>query len=223
MVAQPIVIVGAGGFGREVLAIIRDINEAAEAGGSDAVYDFLGFIDDGEPNMERIHRLGVVHKGGMNFINALPQGCQYVIGIGSGEVRKQLSVRCDSAGLQAATLVAPTAYIGPDVRLSPGAVVCAHASLTTNIEVGQHVHINLNSTVGHDAVLEAFSTVNPLSAVSGDVTVGECSMIGTNSAVNQGIRIGRGSLVASGSAVIKDVADKTLVAGVPAVPKKQLD
>lgn len=216
----PIVIIGAGGFGREVLDIIRDQHLVGAA--ADKGWDFLGFIDDGQPPADRLDRLGVCHLGGMDTLTDLPEGTTYAIGVGNGAARRDLADRATTAGLTPATLVHSSATIGADVDLGPGTVVCAGVRITTNIRIGRHVHLNLNSTVGHEAILHDYVTVNPLAAVSGDVTIGEASTVGTTACINQGITIGAGSMIASGSAVNKDVPDSVLVAGVPAIVKKNL-
>lgn len=217
----PLVIIGAGGFGREVLDIVNDINSRLGDSPTER-YDFIGFVDDGEPDMDRISRIGARYIGPSTSLNDLPDGCEYSIGIGSGSVRRKLDNAATAAGLKPATLIHSSATFGADVRISPGAVICAHVSVTTNVSIGRHAHINLNSTIGHDAVLADYSTVNPLCAISGEVTLAEEAMVGTNSAINQGLTIGRASIIASGSAVTKSVEDYTLVAGVPAVVKKAL-
>lgn len=226
----PLVIIGAGGFGREVLDIVNDINSQLNdsvglQGPTNALnegFDFLGFVDDGEPDMDRLARIGAHYLGPSSSLSRLPKGCKFSIGIGSGAVRRKLDVAATAVGLEPATLIHSSATLGSDVRISPGAVICAHVSVTTNVSIGRHAHINLNSTIGHDAVLADFSTVNPLCAISGEVTVAEEAMVGTNSAINQGLTIGRGSIIGSGSAVTKNVEGYTLVAGVPAVVKKAI-
>ncbi|MDJ0422756.1 hypothetical protein BFG51_00665 [Dietzia alimentaria] len=217
----PLVIIGAGGFGREVLDIVNDMNSRPASSQSER-FEFIGFIDDGEPDLERLSRIGARHIGPSSSLSGLPNGCKYSIGIGSGALRRKLDNAASAAGLEPATLIHSSVTFGADVRISPGAVVCAHVSVTTNVAIGRHTHINLNSTIGHDAVLADYSTVNPLCAVSGEVVLDEESTVGTNSAINQGLTIGRGAVIASGSAVTKSVEDYNLVAGTPAVVKKLL-
>lgn len=219
--ATPLVIIGAGGFGREVLDIVNDINSRL-ADSPTGRYDFIGFVDDGEPDMERLSRIGARYIGPSSSLRDLPEGCVYSIGIGSGAIRRKIDEVATAAGLAPATLIHSSATFGADVRVSPGAVICAKVSITTNVTIGRHAHVNLNSTIGHDAVLDEYSTVNPLCAISGEVTLAAEVMVGTNSAVNQGLTIGRGSIIASGSAVTKSVEAYTLVAGVPATVKKAI-
>jgi acetyltransferase-like isoleucine patch superfamily enzyme len=78
------------------------------------------------------------------------------------------------------------------------------------------VHVNLNSTIGHDTTLMDYATVNPLVAISGNVTVGTGSMLGTHSAILQNLMVGSEATIGAGALVVKNVADGTVVKGVPA-------
>lgn len=213
---QRIVIIGAGGFGREVVSFILDINAYAEANGLPRQWEILGVVDDGEPDLAVFTKLGVEFLGGSDTLATLPENTHYVVTIGNGVVRRSVSQRADAAGLIAATIVHPSANIGALVTIGEGTVICPGAALTCNIVLGKHSQINLNATVGHEAVLHDYATVFPLNAISGFVTLGEACTIGANSVINPGVTVGEGAFVGSGAAVTKDVEPFTLVAGVPA-------
>lgn len=215
----PVVIVGAGGFGRHTLAIIKAINKETSIGGEDR-YTVVGFIDDGSPDPRQLSRVAMRHLGGISEFQSLPKDTRYCIGIGSGHIRRRVDESATKAGLTPLTLVHPDATIGPDVRLGAGTIICAGARLTDNIETGRHVHVNMNCTIGHDAVLGEYSSVWPQAAISGNVLLGPGVTVGASSCVNQELRVGAGAFVASGASVIRDVSAYTLVAGVPAVVKK---
>lgn len=208
----PIVIIGCGGFGREVHDVIDAINEVTPT------WDLLGYIDDRPDlaNVSRVESRNSTVLGGMDWLMTPGQGAEFVIGIGTSTTRRTLDVRFASAGLTAATLVHPAATIGHDVRIGPGSVICAGVRVTTNITLGRHVHLNINSTVGHDCTLEDYVTINPLVAISGGVHIGKASMMGTHSAVLQNLSIGAGSTVGAGACVVRNVPDGVIVKGVPA-------
>lgn len=210
-------IIGCGGFGREVADVIAAVNEATLASGLPPPWRLLGFIDDDPSNedRERVTALGSRLLGSTDSISGYA-GCSYTVGVGNGAVRERLAARADSAGLTAAVLVHPTATFGADVHVSAGAVICAGVRLTTNIVIGRHVHLNLNTTVGHDCVLEDFCSVNPLVAISGRCCIGARSMLGTHSAVLQGLVIGADAIVGAGACVTRDVAPGVTAKGVPA-------
>lgn len=206
---SPLLIIGAGGHGREVLALVLD-GLLGETG-----RDVAGFIDDGDPDSEVLERLAIPHLGGAETL-AQHAGATFAVGIGDGRVRQILSARAISQGLEPATLVSARAHVGPDVRLRPGTIVFPLATVTTNIETGPQVHIGRGAAVGHDTVLHAGVTVMPNASVSGNVTIGENTMIGTGAAVIQGLTIGRDCRVGAGAVVTRDVPDGATVVGSPA-------
>ena len=59
-------------------------------------------------------------------------------------------------------VVHPAATVGSAITLGEGVIVCAGAAISTNVRMGDHVHVNPNATIGHDAVLEPFVSVNPV-------------------------------------------------------------
>ena len=209
---RPLVIVGAGGFGREVLDVVNAINQR------ERVWEVMGFVADDEPDTDVLARIGCPWLGPVGAFLASPSADHYVIGVGDPAARRSVAGQFDTAGLTPALLVHPSATIGADVELGAGSVICSHVSLTTNIRLGHHVHVNLNSTIGHDSRIADFVTINPLVAVSGDVTLQEDVTMGTLSSILQGLHVGAGSFVGAGAVVTKDVAPETTVVGVPAKP-----
>ena len=206
-----LIIVGCGGFGREVADVVTAINAVASS------FELLGFADDNpsREDLERLERLGAPYLGTCDDVLASPPS-EFVIGIGNGTVRRLLDQQFLDAGWVAATLMHPQASIGANVVLGPGTVVCAGARLTTNIRLGRHVHVNLNSTIGHDCNVDDYASINPLVAVSGNVTIGSGAMLGTHSAILQNVTIGPDATVGGAALVVRDVPERTVVKGVPA-------
>ncbi len=206
----PLVIIGAGGHGREALDVVEAMNKEAHQ------FDFLGFLDDGLPDLDLLARRGVKLLGPSTALARLD--ASYVIGIGSSDTRRRLDEFATSIGRKPARLVHPSATIGADVSLGAGTVVCAHVSVTTNITVGRHVHVGLNSTIAHDAVLGDYVTIMPGATISGNVKVGAAATIGANATVIQGLEIGPEAFVGAGAAVVRPVLPGITVGGVPARP-----
>ena len=207
-----LVIVGAGGFGRELLDVVSAVNERLQ------FWNFLGFVADTPPSPDLLDALNVKWLGSVDevLLSILP--ASYVVGIGSPLNRRQVSDKFDAAGWQAVTLIHPSATVGADVEISEGSVICSHVSITTHVRLGRHVHVNLNSTIGHDCLIGDFVTINPLVAVSGDVQLGSGVTMGTHSSILQGLHVGANSTVGAGAVVVKDVPANTTVVGVPAKP-----
>lgn len=206
----PLVIVGAGGFGRECLDIVLALNAAG------AAIDVLGFTDDGEIDASLLGRLGTEQIG--TVAETPDHGTRFVIAIGSGAVRETIDQLLGAAGMTAPVLVHPQATLGSDCRVSGGTILNAGARVTTNITLGRHVQIHANATVGHDAVLGDYVSVFPGATVSGSVVLGAGVTVGTGANVLPGVRVGAGSFIGAGAVVVDDVEPAATMVGVPARP-----
>lgn len=208
-----IVIVGSGGFGREVADVIAAIN----ASSVDAQWNLLGYLDDGpsETNLQRARQQGLDILGPV-APQVVPGQPHFVVGINDGRIRKRIADRLEGAGWLPATLIHPLASVGSCSRIGEGTILCPGARITTNVELGRHVHLNPNCTVGHDSKLADFVSVNPLAAISGEIAVHEGVTIGSASFILQGLTIGAGSTIGASACVTKSVPNNVVVKGVPA-------
>lgn len=212
---RSLIIAGCSGHGREVMNIVRAVNESSRRG---PLWNLLGFVDDGPSriSVDRLARSGVPLLGPSELLRDLGGEISYVIGVGDPRIRARLADKIDGFGLRAARLVHPDATVGSHTVLSDGVVLFAGARVTTNVVLGRHVHLNQNTTVGHDCVLGDFVSVNPLAAVSGDCLLERAVLIGTNACVLQGLTVRTGATVGAGACVVRHVPANTVVVGVPA-------
>ncbi|GLU65683.1 acetyltransferase [Paenarthrobacter ureafaciens] len=210
------VVVGAGGFGREVL----DVVEAWNIAHPDERFNVLGVVDDSpsELNLRRLERRGYKHLGGTDSFTAPVDGINYLIGVGNPDIRARIAECCDARGWTPATAVHPSASIGSGSRIGAGTIICGGVQVSTNVRLGRHVNLNPGSVVGHDAALEDFVSVNPGGIVSGDVLVQERVLVGAGAVVLQGRTVGASALVGASACVTKDIEPKLTVVGVPSRP-----
>lgn len=203
----PLIIYGAGGWGREVLAMLN----ALEA------YEPVGFLDDLVAPGISVGGLRVL--GGVKVLAKMDKPVHLIVAGGNPNVRRQIVDSLSGvAGVQYETLVHPTAVLQSRdrIQVGEGSVIQAHVILTTDIRLGRHTLLNLNCTVGHDVVLDDFASLMPGVNLAGGVMVGKEVLIGSGATVINRLRIGHRAIVGAGAVVTRDVPKGATVVGVPA-------
>lgn len=204
MSRKPLVIVGAGGHGRETaLAFLEDRPER----------EFLGFLDDlvTEPTPEGWPVLGRVDEWMRH------RGARFLVAVNGGRRRRSLVDAMRRHGEPDwATLLHPGVAVHRSCRIGPGSMILGGAGLTVSITLGEFTIVNRGVQVGHDARIGGFCSVNPGAVVAGRVTIGDGVEIGSAASVRQGVTIGHGSTIGMGAVVVKDVAANAVVVGNPA-------
>ncbi len=208
-----VAIVGAGGFGREVLQWIEDVNRA------NARFAVVGFLDDAE-DKHGAEVAGLPVLGPVEWLaDHLDVGV--FVAVGGPAVKRRLAERCAGLGAQFPTLVHPSAVVGRGVDLGVGCIVCPSVILSCDIRLGRLVTINLAATIGHDAQIGDYVTVAPGVHLSGFARIGVGSEIGSGVSVVPNTEIGRWSVVGAGAVVAANLPDNCTAVGVPAKPIKR--
>ena len=205
---RDLVIVGAGGFGRETIDTVRAINQIVPS------WRLLGVVDDAlSPNNEsRLAALGVAYLGPLGSV---PDDAAVAIAVGSPTTRAVILQRL-GGGFDFPALVHPSTTIGGAFSHGVGLITLAGVSIGTNVRVGDHVHLNAHAVMGHDTVASDFVSINPNATVSGAVQIGEGVLVGAASVILQGVSIAPRATVGAGACVVKDVGSHRTVKGVPA-------
>lgn len=207
-------IVGSGGFGREVAWLVKRINQQNEE------WKLKGFIDDDEKLAGSIID-GYPVIGGTDYFNRIGHESWIVCAVGSASTRKKIINKLErNPNVNFATLIDPSVMLSDSVSIGEGSILCAGTIATVDIHIGKHVIVNLDCTIGHDAIIDDFVTIYPSVNVSGNVTVGEESELGTGTQIIQGKTIGKETIVGAGAVVVRNIPDKCTAVGSPAKPIK---
>jgi sugar O-acyltransferase (sialic acid O-acetyltransferase NeuD family) len=200
--AQRLVVVGAGGHAKVVIAAI-------EACGDEVV----AVLDDDRATWGTSILGHQVH--GPVAIDLIPDGSSVVLAIGANAARK---AKADALRVRFGTVVDPRAIIHSSVTIGEGVVVFAGAVIQPDANIGPHAIINTSASIDHDARIGAFAHIAPGVHMSGNVTVGEGALIGVGAALIPGVTIGDWATVGAGAAVIRNVPRGATAVGCPAKP-----
>jgi sugar O-acyltransferase (sialic acid O-acetyltransferase NeuD family) len=149
-----------------------------------------------------------------------PEEYEVIVAIGDPRDRYDIVQRLPKE-TQYFTFIHPTAQIlGNDVSIGKGSIICAGSILTTNIKIGDHAHLNLQTTIGHDCEIGNYFTSAPGVKISGNCRIYDCVYMGTNSSTKQKISIHSFSVIGLNAGVTKNINEPGVYVGTPALKIK---
>lgn len=205
---QRLLIVGAGGFGREVLAWAGDI---ARAQGD---WEIGGFLDANPDALEGLDT-GLRVLGDPVHYQPV-EGDLFTCAIGDPRAKLLLSRGLEARGGRFISLIHPTAIVGPRCRIGAGAVLCPYSVVTTDATLGKFVTLNVHASVGHDSILGDGVTLNGHADVTGRAVLGEGVSLGSHAVVAPQVRVSAYVKVGAGSVVFHKPRAGASLLGVPA-------
>lgn len=201
-----ILIVGAGGFGREVLQWARHAWPERESliGGflSDDPHRLDGFSID----------VGIVSA--VHDYRPSP-GDFLLLGIGVPYSRKRVADQLQARAVRFLTLVHPRAIVAESASVAEGAIVCPFAVVSHSARLGKCVLVNYHASLGHDAEAGDFAVLSPYATLGGGACIEDEVFLGLHASVGPGVTVGARSKVSANSCVLSATPSDSLVYGVP--------
>lgn len=204
---QRILIVGAGGFGREVLNWARDA-------WPDATSKIAGFLSS-NPNSLNGYGAELPILGDPEAFRP-EEGDAFLLAIGIPNDRRRVAESLTTRGAKFICLIHPTAIIAPTASIGSGTIACPYAIVSDSASVGQFTLLNYGASLGHDASTGDFCVLSPYAALGGGANLGNDVFLGMHASVGPSTKIGDRSKITANCAALKNVPDDALVFGSPA-------
>ena len=202
------IIVGAGGFGRELVNWARDCHRAG------TLPPVAGLLDDNPRIMDGFsYDVGLIGAP-VDFV-PMP-GDQLLMAIGTPAIKQRVAEMLTARGGLFASLIHPTTVIAGSARIGEGLILCPLSLVSADAQIGRLCSINALSSIGHDVRLGDYSTVSAHVDLTGSVAAGRSVMIGTGAKVLPRVKIGDGATIGAGSVVYRTVPTGRSVYAQPA-------
>lgn len=207
--SKPLIFIGGGGHCKSVM-------DAAESAG----FSILGVLDVAENVGKEVLFTKII--GTDEDIPAYVDKAEFVITVGfikNPAVRIKLYNKVKEAGGKFATVIASTAYVSKYAEIGEGTVVLHQAFVNAGAKVGKNVILNTATNIEHDAVISDHCHISTGTMVNGECKVGERCFIGSQSVLANCITVGDDIIVGAGSFVRKNISEKGIYSGNPAILK----
>ncbi len=202
-------IVGAGGFGREIFSWTLGHLRSTGSG------LHVGFLDDNPVALDEFPTLKKCWAGRISDYSPEP-GDRLLMAIGDPSTKLAVGDMLVARGAAFASFVHPTAVLAHDVKIGAGCIICPFAVACCNVRLGDFVSMNVGSLAGHDSIIGDGCTLSPHSDAAGQVELERGVFLGCQTVILPKTRIGQFSRIGAGSVVINHVRAHSSMMGVPA-------
>ncbi len=204
-----LILIGGGGHCKSVI-------DVAESAG----YNILGILDMPEEVGKSVLSYKVI--GTDEDIPQYAGKAEFIITVGfikNPAIRIRIYNRIKEAGGRLATIVASTAKVSRYATVGEGTVIMHQAVVNAGAMIGENCIINTFCNIEHDTVIGEQCHISTGTMLNGDCKVGKRVFIGSQSVLTNGITIGDDIVVGAGSVVRKNLSEKGIYAGNPAIIK----
>jgi sugar O-acyltransferase (sialic acid O-acetyltransferase NeuD family) len=204
------VIVGGGGFAREVACWALDVCNRSPS------FTVRGFVDD-DAALATASGLpaDVPYLGTISAFQPGPSD-SLLVAIGTPATRRRIVESLRGRGASFATLIHPTAVVARTAKLLPGTILCPLSLVSAGAVLDEFVIVNVASSVGHDVIVGAYATLSAHVDLTGGVHLGDEVLVGSGARVLPGISVGARAVLGAGAVVVRSVPQDTTVYAAPA-------
>lgn len=203
---KDIYIFGAGGFAREIVYLIRDIQE----------YKVKAFVDIKEAPPIEIdgETISIISEKTFKTI------CQSTpthaaIAIANNTIVKKIVSHYKDICIFPNIIHPSVTHFGK-LTIGEGNIITMGNGFSEHVRVGSFNRFNTHCGIGHDTCIGNYNMFNPGCKISGAVTIGDGNSFGVNAVVLQQIKIGNNNAVGAASLIIHHLKDGKSYIGVPA-------
>ena len=206
-----IAIYGAGGLGREVACLLRNMFTT-----SGEQWNLIGFFDDGKEKGTMI--CGKPVLGGLDELNTWPTSLSVALCFGSPGTLRTVHSRINNPMIGFPNIIMSDFRISDKetFTIGQGNIITGNCVATCNVSIGNFNLLNGSVTLAHDVNLGDFNVLMPGVRVSGEVIIGDGNELGAGAFVKQCLRIGCGVTIGPMSALLTKPKDNSLYIGNPA-------
>lgn len=207
-----LLIIGAGGFGREVYNMLPD----SIGYGTD--FRVKGFLDDKTDALQGMEGYPQIIDSVEHYV---PQEDDvFICALGDAHRKRHCAEIILGKGGKFINIIHNTASIGRNTQIGLGCIITDNVGISCDITIGDFVTFLSYTIIGHDARIGNYCHLGCRSFMGGYSVLGDTTTIQTNSIVLPYVKVGNDCTVGAGAVVIKKVKDGNTVYGNPATVLK---
>ena len=208
--AKRLIIVGAGGLGREIFMFAERHPDCGSR------WQMGGFLDDSPGALSGLdYPVGIIGS----IRDYQPQDDDlFLPGLGKPQVRRHCCETLLKRGASFVSLIHPAAIVGRNIQMGQGIVMFPNANVTCDARIGDFTMMLSTAVAAHDTTIGNYCQISMGCDVMGAVELGTEVFLGSGARITPGIKIGAGAIVGAGCVVTRNVEPGQTVFGSVARP-----
>ena len=198
-------IVGAGGQGKEALAVLLD-------NGHDQPIHFFDEAPDASTLLYGKFKVySTQEEVKQYFVDHSPE---FIVAVGHPRIRKKLTETLKSLGGHLSSVISKSAHLFQFNDSFDGMIAKPGAVISHGVEIGSGCIIHVHASVGHSCIIGDYSNIGPGAALIGPVHIGNNCQIGARAIILPGLNIGNNVIIGAGVVVREDLANNESYIGI---------
>lgn len=205
-----LIIIGAGGFGHEVLEWLKD--SLVNTSNKTKINNDVIFLDDNPENIKST-RLKKLWKSKIeNFKFHYEDGI--ILAVGDPSSREKIVKKIEKLNLPKSiflNLIHPSSIVSKNSKIGNGLIACPYTVICPEVSIGQHVNINISSSIGHNSQIGNFVTISGHCDIMGFSKLNNRVFMGGGSRIYPNVEVAEDTKISAGVSVSKNVKKKSIL------------
>ena len=207
---KDIAIYGAGGLGKEIYILLKEVNEIKQK------WNFIGYFD-------RMYEKGYSNGygtviGGLDDLNEFNHDLDLIIAMGDGNIRRLIFESIHNNYIHYPNLISNSVIWSDPLRanIGVGNIIVGNSAISCDVSIGNFNLMNGHVILGHDVKIGNFNSIMPKVFIAGAVNVGDDNFFGVSSIILQQLSVGKNVHLGAGSVLMTKPKDGNTYIGNPA-------
>ena len=204
---KKILIFSAGPAGREVNQLIISINKV------NPEWEVVGYVDDDPKKSNKIIDKIKIYS---NKNKPKKKEIYAICGIMDHKIRKKIyNQEIIKDGYKLTNLIHPNIEQPKCFKLGIGNIIFGNVHISFEVKIGNFSLISNYCDLGHNLIMQDYSTVMPSVVIGGNCKIGNNTLIGSGTKIHQGLKIGKNCKIGMGTLITNEVEENKIIVDYP--------
>jgi sugar O-acyltransferase (sialic acid O-acetyltransferase NeuD family) len=191
---KELIIIGAGGFGREVYDL------SLNSFGYKETFVVKGFLDDRDGILDNFNNYPPILSSVENY--KINKNDVFICALGNGQLKQKYVDKIKQKGGTFITLLHKSSKLGQNTIVGEGCIIAQNVIVTCDVKIGNFVTLQPFTMISHDCVIGNYCHLNSFVVMGGGSSIGDFVTAQASSVLLSGAKVANNTEIGACSAVV---------------------